>query len=171
MKWILPLVLIFNIAYAECDFSFTPEQNSLLHLAYAVGQPHDLGYTMAAITWKESFVGRHIIRINPNDGKNGSYGVTHILLDTAMWMLDIDSTWEAKAELAPRLMRDDIFTLHLSLKYLLRFNHLPWRKQVERYNGQGDLARSYADDVTKRVNLLLKCKYFSQSIDNRNFVN
>ena len=173
MKALL-LIAIFLLAtptWAEdCDISFTPEQNALLHLAHAVGEPHDLGYTLAALTWKESFVGAHIVRINPSDGKHGSYGVTHILLTTAMWMTGVESSWEGKAELAPKLMRDDIYTMNLSLRYLLRFEHLPYRKQVERYNGQGPQAEEYANAVIDRVRLLQNCEYFNHSLDMRRFV-
>lgn len=168
MRVLLVLLATITIAKAECRF--TPEQNAVLHLAYAVGQPHDLGYTMAALAWKEGFVGRYIVRINPNDGEHGSYGVTHVLLTTAMWMLDVDSTWEAKAKLAPKMMNDDIYTLHLSLEYLQRFDHLPWRQQIAKYNGAGQRAEAYAEDVVKRVGVLTSCKYFSQGIDNTGWV-
>lgn len=166
-RFLVCFFLCSGVFANKCDIPFTPEQNALLHLSYAVGEPHDLGYTMAALTWKESFVGRHIVRINPSDGAHGSYGVTHILLTTAMYLTDVDSTWEAKAELAPRLMRDDIYTLHLSLRYLLNFSDRPYRKMVEKYNGSGKMAEEYADAVIKKVHVLQECKYFAQMDDER----
>ena len=49
----------------------TPKQRDLLQVAYNYGKEHDLGYTMAAIAWQESFVGNEIVPINLQDPSAG----------------------------------------------------------------------------------------------------
>jgi len=49
----------------------TYEQIQLLQFAYNLGKDHDLGYSMAAIAWQESFVGDQIVPINLQDPSAG----------------------------------------------------------------------------------------------------
>lgn len=59
----------------------------VLRLAYATGYQDNLGHTLAAVAWQEGFVGDRIVRINPEDGKLGSYGVISMQLSTAKYLL------------------------------------------------------------------------------------
>ena len=80
MKYSIALIIgllsglfIKDAEASECR-TYTPEQMSALALAYSVGKPYDLSYTLMAITERESFVGNHIIRVNSRDGKYGTSG-------------------------------------------------------------------------------------------------
>ena len=115
--------------------NYTPEQMGVLTLAYSVGKPHNLQYTLMAIVERESFVGDHIIRVNSKDGKYGSYGISHINLETAMWVEGVKNQWQARAEIAPRLIGDDLYSLNLSLRKLEANANLGWTDMVRSYNG------------------------------------
>jgi hypothetical protein len=161
MKYLLIIALLVSSqAFANCQFNFTYEQEFIINSAYDAGYPEDLGYALAAISWKESFVGRHVVRINPRDGKHGSYGVTHVQLTTAMELLNIDSYWRALDKLPIRMMSDDRLMYELSLMYLMKFEYLGYRGMIAKYNGSGARADQYANDVIDKVNKLMRCNYF-----------
>lgn len=160
-------LLLSSVAVAQytCD-TFTEEQEQLLKMAYVVGVDYDRGYTLAGIIWRESFVGEYVIRVNSNDGDYGSYGIGHMQLSTAMYMLDVDSSWQAKSHLVPLMISDDIFSMSLSMKYLIKKDTLTnWRASIRRYNGSGSKADEYADDVIERIRVLEKCG-FMQNLEN-----
>jgi len=153
------LTLISTVSHArslQCP-TFTHEQDILIRKAHAIGGTYDLGYTLAAITWKESIVGKYIIRINPTDGSLGSYGVSHVLLTTAMELVGETNRWRARSVLAPRLIQDDVFALKTSLKRLLSHQNLGWRTMIRKYNGRGPKAEAYMRDVVRRVGILQTC--------------
>lgn len=134
----------------------TSEQEWLIHAAYAIGKPHNYGKTLAAIVMRESFVGPWVIRVNPDDPPHGSYGVTKILLTTGMEMYGITSVWQAKAELATQLVRDDIFAMESGLMHLLNYERSTWRATILRYNP----SREYLQYITDNVNVLTECGVF-----------
>lgn len=148
-----------HAAFAQSCPAFTTEQDILLRKAYAIGNYHDWGWTLAAIVWRESIVGPYIIRINGQDGQQGSYGVAHMQITTAAYLMGEDNLWRAKATLAPSLINDDTLALELALKYLQKHQGLGWRGMIARYNGKGSQARKYAEDVVSRVKTLQACTY------------
>lgn len=131
MVWLMVSVCAWG---GQCR-DYTPEQMGALALAYSVGKPYDLSYTLMAIVERESFVGNHIIRVNAKDGKYGSYGISHINLETAMWLEGVENQWKARAEIAPRLIVDDLYSLNLSLRKLETNANLGWADMVRSYNG------------------------------------
>lgn len=158
----LTSVVIYVFFYAAVSKAtvcptFTVEQEILLRKAHAIGQHDDWGYTLAAITWRESIVGDLIVRVNGQDGNAGSYGVAHMQVTTAMYLLGIDNIWEAKATLIPKMINNDRFALELSLTYLLRHEHLGWRGMIARYNGRGEAAQLYAEDVAAKALTIQQC--------------
>lgn len=160
------LVLLSGLVQANkydgaCQ-EFSREQREVLHMAFITGYPYDRGYTLAAIVWKESMVGDYVIRVNGGDGNKGSFGVGHMQLTTAMYLIGEDSIWRAKAKLTPKMINNDAFSLDLSMKYLLRWSHLNWFNQIKRYNGQGPMADAYAVDVVERVRKLQSCHFFEE---------
>ena len=134
------LILMFTLSLSTQSMArvcrnYTPEQMGALTLAYSVGKPHSLQYTLMAIVERESFVGDHIIRVNSKDGKYGSYGISHINLETAMWVEGVKNQWQARAEISPRLIVDDLYSLNLSLRKLEANANLGWTDMVRSYNG------------------------------------
>lgn len=156
------ILMILSSATLACELSFTKEQENKLYLAYITGYKYDRGHTLAAIIWKESFVGDHIIRTNSKDGKYGSFGIAHMQLTTAMELLGYKSSWKARAELVPLMIMDDRLSLDLAMMYLNRSSHLSWRTQISRYNGKGPKALRYAEEVSGRALLLSSCNFFKE---------
>lgn len=146
-------------APAISDCGFTPEQTRILRTAESVGMPFDYRKTLPAIVIQESFVGRYVVRANPNDKPNGSYGVTQIKLETGMWLTGEDNLWKAKAELLPRLIKDDIYALTLAVKKLESVNKGNWIETWEDYNG-GSHKEAYARNIRKHIRTLEKCDFF-----------
>lgn len=164
LRVILLLVALFTyhqvIALESNCPRHTPEQESIIYNAYYSGLPYNLGYTLAAIAWQESFVWKYVVKVNPKDGEYGSYGVTHVTLEYAMEVFQYSSPWKAKQDLVPMMINSDNFTFNLSLKKLMRYNSLKWRAMVKRYNGTGEAAEKYADSVSEKVKLLKQCYTF-----------
>lgn len=156
------LMLLSTLSLGQECRNYTPEQTIALHTAYAVGAPYDLGYTLAAITKQEGFVGKHIIRVNSKDGKYGSYGITHINLETGMWLNDEDNSWKARAKMAPKLMTDDVYALKTALRKLETVHHLGWRDMVRSYNGsvRSDKTLTYLNSIIGHINQFKKCGVF-----------
>ena len=171
MKGNLLMIVLFGVVSSfsmaeEC--TYTGEQQYVLDLAYMVGKEYDLGYTLAAIVKQESFVGENVIRINNNDGKYGSYGVTHINLETGMYFTGITNSWKARANLAPRLIFDDEYALELGLTKLLSKKNLGWNNMVRSYNGSLRVSATtdYMMKIKKHVATFQKCKQFEREVDN-----
>lgn len=137
--------------------TFTKEQDRLINLAASYGEPFNYQKTLAAIVVQESFVGQYVVRVNPKDGKHGSYGITHIMLDTAMWLEGVQSSWKAKARIAPRLMKDDIYALTLAKKKLDSIHKGDWMATWSKYNGG---SKEYANKIKQHIRTLESCGYF-----------
>ena len=145
---------------SEACPTFTPEQEDLLVKAHEYGKEYGYEYTLPAIVWKESFVGNFIVRINPKDGKHGSYGITHILLETAMYFESVDSSWMAKDYIVMRLMTDDEYALELAVIKLESIETTSWLTKWMRYNGNNP---AYGDDILLRIESLRDCGVFDNS--------
>lgn len=159
----------------ECS-TYTTEQMSMLHLAYALGKEHDLGYSLAAIVKQEGFVGRYIVRVNEADAPWGSYGITHMNLKTAMWLeggyykyskkagREVTTTpliWKAKALLVPLLISNDFASMQYSIQKLLSVREgRSWKGMLAKYNGAGPEARKYATKLVKHVREFMACETF-----------
>ncbi len=153
---LIPIVSVFvhQLTYAQC--SFTPEQTRLVKLASSYGEIYGYQKTLAAIVVQESFIGDRVIRMNPTDGKYGSYGITHVLLETAMW-LESSSRIEAWDVIAPRLQNDDIYALHLSVRKLDTVNNGNWVETWNRYNGN---SKTYGIKIRDHIRNLESCGFF-----------
>lgn len=173
---LLLMAILFKMPDAQADEcrNYTHEQQEVLTLAHTLGSEHGLGLTLAAIVQQESFVGSYVVRINPNDNSThfdeegrkevirGSYGITHILLSTAMWLENEDNLWKAKAHIAQDLITDDHYAVTMAIRKLksVQYKGQTWRELVAKYNGAGRAAREYADKVAIHVDNFNQCGTF-----------
>ena len=143
----------------DCDY--TPEQTHVIQLAAAYGEPYGYRKTLAAIVLQESIVGRYVVKVNPSDKPYGSYGITQVKLDTAMWLLGVKSSWKAKAVIVPRLINDDLYALGLAVKKLDSVKKMSgtWLQLWKNYNG----SMVYAHNIRDNIRHLERCGYFSWS--------
>ena len=139
-------------------------QLKIMLFSYKVGSQYDLGYALAAIAWKESKFGLYLMNIS--DGKMGSYGVYHILMDTAAVRNKLNTSWD-RSRFAERLVFDmDLCADEAiaELTYWKRFfkrSGTPWKAMFAGYNaGHKGLnsigGKAYADDAVLRVKALQK---------------
>jgi len=142
--------------YASCR-DFTEEQYLTISEAFNYGHKQGYGYTLASITIQESFVGTYIVKVNNSDGKYGSYGVTHILLSTAMWLEGYTNHYKAKQDIIPKLINDNEYSFKLSIKKLNTYKGSNWSERWASYNGKGDMARKYSKSIKRNVEMLKRC--------------
>lgn len=144
-------------AHEPCR-EFTDEQQWLLDAAYAMGEPHGWGYTLAAMTWQESFLGDRVYREKLDDGDYGSYGVTHVQLSTAIEILGWEHTDNNRANIKRILVECDTCAMDLSLAYVMgHIERLGWRDGIARYNGSGEGAERHSRRVVAKVRELERC--------------
>ena len=156
LKLLLLLLSVGSVNASEC--TFTTEQDRVLKLASSYGEPFDYRKTLPAIVMQESFVGSYIVKINPKDGKYGSYGLTHILLSTAMWLEGETNIWRAKSEIVDRLIKDDLYSFKLAVNKLNSVHKGDWMDTWGRYNGNSQV---YDGEILSNIKLLESCGYFN----------
>lgn len=146
----------------------TTEQKEVLYLAYSAGAEKGYGLTLAAIAWKESQFGKYMLNIT--DGKYGSYGPYHVLLEYTLIRHKVTTNW-GKSRLAEKLVYDMEFSSSEALDVLTYYHgrfkkkDKPWKWAVAAYNnGNKALTTSkgkkYAEDIALRVVTLMK--YFTK---------
>jgi hypothetical protein len=165
MKTLITLMLILVSAQTNANCNFTFEQSRVIENAISYGEHFNYSQTLAAITVKESFVGDKIVRMENSDFPFGSYGVTHIKLDTAMWLEGVTNVWDAKQDIFVKLVTDDQYAFELAVKKLESIDHIrngDWTTKLQNYNG-GSKKKLYAREVKERLSVLKKCGYFDWS--------
>ena len=161
--------------HAQCgDIHFTEEQSYILRTAYAYGsQPNEylnnkfgshVGHTLAAIVWRESFVGRHVVRYNTKDGDYGSWGVGHVQFTTYLHMKGYENVYAVRNDTIydyiERMLNDDYFAIKVAYDYIvqdLARRTSSFHEMRKAYNGSGERAERYAVDISNRVNYLIEC--------------
>ena len=58
------------------------------------------------------------------------------------------------------LMNNEHYSLAMSIKKLLDYDHRSWRGMVKKYNGSGPMAEKYADNMAIKVKSLQNCYKF-----------
>lgn len=166
LRFMLLLSLVLSLGHAERNY--LKELHNLDHDQYKVlidslsyGKSYDLGYTLAAIAWKESHFGKY--KVNQSDGEYGSYGVYHILLDTALRRENIkDTGYINRHTLKLKLITDNsVNAAHAltELNYWKKYHKGSYKKMVASYNAGWKSTKSnygyrYYKDISKRVKVL-----------------
>jgi hypothetical protein len=169
----LSLTLLPTLAMSQqsCP-TFTPEQQYLLRVAHVYGnQPNPrleaaigdrIGYTMAAMLWKESFVEDRIFRHNPADPSYGVMMVTFTAyLRTKGWnreYMSYNIIHEHSNGIA-KMIENDVYAIQVGYDYLTikMIEQRSLWEGVRTYNGSNQTARDYRDDVRERVSTLIRC--------------
>lgn len=158
---------IINNYYQRLE-QLSNEQIKVMIYSYQVGVEYNLGYSLAAIAWKESDFGRYLL--NLSDGKYGSFGVYHVLLEYAAARNKLKTSWE-RSRYAEKLMLDMELCAQEAISELLFWNKR-YRKQehsllraLAAYNAGGKNINSpagklYAEDAMLRIKALQR--YFKK---------
>lgn len=162
MKLIILLLslLSFN-AVAQCT-AFDSSQREVLQRAYDYGVKYDMGWSLAAIAWKESSAGKN--KANWNDP---SVGVFHNLLKSVAKREGVYGNDEKEVILIVRLMHEfDFSAKHavLELKYWKKQYGDDWRKIWASYNAGWNWFNGieYSDNIAQKISYLRLNKCISQ---------
>lgn len=151
-----------NTSKLDKEFkSFSNKEYKTMLQIMSYGIKDDLGYTLAAIAWKESMFGRW--NLNLSDGKKGSYGPFHILLEYSLKRNSITTNW-GESRLAEKHLYDLEFTTNEAISILKDFksrDNCNLRCAIASYNAgnNGHLKQSgqiYANEIFARIAYLKK---------------
>lgn len=165
MPVLLMLCVLFGMDENRCVSSIeqlSARQIDVLRKAYRYGQKHDLGYTLAAIAWKESCAGEY--RMNFQDP---SAGIFHAHIPTVLKRHPhLRNNGFTQNRLGEKLIRDDEFAANEAISQLLywkKVHNNDWDSIIKSYNkgfswqkdkAKAALANAYLRDVTHRYNQL-----------------
>lgn len=155
----LTLMLLFAAsAHASCEL--TPEQERVLHFSYAYGEPHDYGYTLAAIALQESHLGKYNISLG--DPSAGAY---HLTIDKAVDKLGWAHT-PFNYNRAAQLLMDDIeFAAELAVEVIdwwHTYHKGNFYKVWSSYNGGFKGNQLYADKIYANIKKIKHCKWLEK---------
>lgn len=151
-----------------CSVIFTNSQLETMNRAWQFGKPHDLGYTLAAITWQESSAGQKLINNVGRDYKDIVVGAYHNKIRSAGTREGCDTKDKyCYATVAYRLMTDQAYASNHTIAELYYW------KGVRKGNAQAMLAsfhggysydtkasKNYASQVSKKMSYLKTCTAF-----------
>lgn len=141
---------------------FDKNQLQTIRYAYHFGKKYDLGYTMAAIAWKESCAG--LYRINFDDPSAGIY---HAYLPNVIKRhYKKPNTSFRRNVVAEQLIRDPEFASQIALEELLYWKKIRknnWKAIIKSYNKgfswennptRNKMAENYYKDISKKTQIL-----------------
>jgi len=160
--------MVFTLATgvnASCNVEFTEPQLDTMTRAYVTGKPADLGYTLAAISWRESKAGQDIIRM----GKSLKWANLGAFQNQVKSTGDRAGckTQKCYADVAYRLVTDQKYASKAALtemNYWMGRHDDNLRKALASYNSgsaHNPRSRKYASDVVKKTKYLQKCVSFA----------
>lgn len=156
MMYLVPLDSKASVwSCAEFD-SLSTQQRSNLIKSYHRASQEDLGYTLAAIAWKESSAGKFRVNYRSND-----YGLYGINVRTVQRLTGEDNYYRT-VEVVQRLIQDDDLGADVALTTLrwnLKYHKGDWQKAIMMYNAghKWRTAKSYLFDIATYVNVLKNC--------------
>ena len=158
MKKVLVLIL-----FVVGSYGLTAKQLSNFKFSYTYGAKYQLGWTLAAISYKESSLGLH--SINLADPSASQY---HILLKSALKRHHIKDTSWNRSRMMEKLLYDRRFAAKEAIAELLYWKAYwiqkgyigkwLWIKMVGSYNGGYYSNINYARKVARAIKILRKYK-------------
>ncbi len=158
MKKILILIL-----FVVGSYGLTHKQLENLRFSYNFGAKYQLGWTLAAISYKESSLGLH--PINLADPSASQY---HILLKSALKRHHIKDTSWNRSRMMERLLYDKRFAAKEAIAELLYWKaywirkgysgNWLWIKMVGSYNGGYYSNIDYVRNIARIIKILKEIK-------------
>lgn len=155
----LPLHKIEGKCVEPKDFSRAQKQ--VIIKAFKYGAKSGFGYTLAAIAWKESCAGEY--RVNFADP---SAGIFHAHIPGIIKKHKVQDSAFMRNMVGELLMRDDEFAAQSALEELSYWHKVRngnWYEVIKSYNKgfswekdkeRDKMAKSYADDILRRIKTL-----------------
>lgn len=149
---------------SKCDLEFTPQQLSTMATAYHIGKNDNLGYTLAAISWRESRAGEDVVsmRYGLKDANMGAFQ------NKVQSVGDREGCANRKcyANVAIKLVIDQEYAAKAALEemnFWLNYHNQNVRKSLSSYNAgfnRNPASNSYAADVVGKAKYLQRCVSF-----------
>ena len=162
MKYLLLLVLVLNLS-AESITELSAPQKQLANQIYLEGKKYDLGYTMVAIAYQESHLGKYLINLD-----DVSCGNFHIMPSSLIKRTSLKNNSWNQSRLCERLIKDNDFSFSaalLELKFWQNYwkaKHVTrvWSHMVASYNGgyKATLSTKYLKRIKYLVHKLQRMK-------------
>lgn len=141
-------------------YKFNANQKKVLKASYILGSEYGLGYSLAAIAWKESLAGEYLVNVN-----DPSFGVHHILIGTAAKRAQVKGMDINK--LAMSIMGDIKVSSSFAVQELLFWKselddeEKTWNNIWAAYNGGYRYAKKipqeYSKDIKRKITWLSQC--------------
>ena len=158
MKYLLVLALIINLS-AESITELSTTQKQLANQIYLEGNKYNLGYTMVAIAYQESHLGKYLINIS-----DVSCGIFHVMPSSLIKRTSLkDNSWN-QSRLCERLIKDNDFSFSAALLELKFWQNYwktkqvkkVWSHMVSSYNGghKATLSSKYLKKIKHLVHKL-----------------
>lgn len=150
---------------ASCNVEFTDHQLATMSRAWNTGAGDNLGYTLAAISWKESRAGEDVVRYR-GSLKNANLGAFQNRVQSA-GAREGCKTKKCYADVAYRLITDQKFASEHALKemnFWMSTHNNNIRSALASYNSgyaHNSRSRSYAQSVIVKTKYLKKCVSFN----------
>lgn len=150
----------------QCDYQFSEQQLNTMATAYHVGKQQDLGYTLAAISWRESRAGEDVVSMNRNL-KAANMGAFQNRVQS-VGKREGCKTKKCFANVAIKLVTDQEYAARAALdemQFWLTYHNQNIRKSLSSYNAgfiTNSRSKSYAADVVWKAKYLQKCVSFKQ---------
>ncbi|QZI90406.1 hypothetical protein MYOV003v1_p0082 [Vibrio phage 207E48.1] len=160
---VLGMCLAHNTTAATCPVDFGQDQIEVLQFSYDMGKHEDLGWTLAAIAWKESSAGRELVRIDGESYKMVSYGIYHSLLKYASKRAGCKSR-ACEGKVVQDLMTDPVKAAEEAIRVIQYWQGYHgkdnWKAVWRGYNDgfqKSDAGYNYADNIAQKVRYLKAC--------------
>lgn len=148
----------------QCVYDFTEQQLNTLATAYHVGKQNDLGYTLAAISWRESRAGEDVVSMRQGL-KAANLGAFQNKVKTVGDRQGCKSQ-KCYANVGVKLITDQKYAANAALDemvFWLTYHKQNVRKSLSSYNAgfaRNQASASYAADVVKKAKYLQRCVSF-----------
>ena len=143
--------ILIAAALASSLFALDASQIALAKKIYAKAKQFNLGYTMTAIAWQESQLGKYNINL-----ADPSCGVFHI---TPRYV--VKGKWK-QSRMCERLIKDFDFSFSVALERFKYFENYwkskgvsrVWSHAVGSYNGGFKPNEKYTEEIRKKIRIL-----------------
>lgn len=139
---------------------FTKEQKDYLNISYHHASPYNLGTTVAAIAWQESYLGKYLVAL-----EEGSIGIHHINIESAIKRSGLTDNSFNRAYVATQIIKDPVISTEYAIKELKywKTQGRNWKEMVKSYNGgwntNHNQADKYLQHIRDKVITLQQCEH------------
>lgn len=157
---LLYLISTIDVQAATTECSLTGKQESVMHLAASLGEPHNLSETMVAIAMQESNLGKWNIALGEE-----SFGPFHVRLNHVIKDLGWKNTPFNRNRAAQMMLDNPIYAGQLAIRELLwwqNYHKGSWSKATSSYNGGHAGNPDYTNKIRGHIRTIRQCGWLER---------